>query len=60
MALPLLLRPFAGGHSLEYLPTSHTKATATSLRGFMEFVPFPHFFFLVPGSLRIGCSSFVA
>lgn len=35
---------FTEHHSLKYLPTSYTKATAISFRGFMEFVPFPCFF----------------
>lgn len=32
---------FFRGHSLEYLPTSYSKATATSRRGFIEFVLLP-------------------
>lgn len=32
---------FFRSHSLEYLPTSYSKATATSRRGFIEFVPLP-------------------
>lgn len=53
------LQPFTGHHSLESLPTSYTKAIATYLRGFMEFVPFS-FVFLVKDLLGLVVFSFVA